>query len=221
MANDNPSIPGKAGVRRFLYRLGRLLRWGLLRATISGRENIPASGPTVIIINHIAFFDPVVVWMFIPRIVIPMAKIEAFSFPFVGWVMRMGGAIPVQRGEADTRAIKVALQVLKQDECVLLAPEGTRSPNGQLQPAKDGAMMLALRSGAAVLPVAITGTQHLIAHWRKLRRAPVTISIGEPFKLELESGRRRPSREEMASLTEKAMVRLAGLLPPEYRGVYG
>ncbi len=212
-------IPGYKPMRRLIFFVGKILRLVLLRASVSGLENIPAHGPVVIVINHITVFDPVVVWMLVSRIVIPLAKIEAYSLPFFGWVMNVGGSIPVQRDEVDTSAIKSALRVLKEQECILLAPEGTRSRTGQLQEAKDGAAMLALRSDAQILPVAVTGTEHFTAHWRRWRRAPVKVVFGQPFKLEVPPTDRL-SREAKAALTDTIMIRVAQLLPPEYHGIY-
>lgn len=101
----------------------------------------------------------------------------------------------------------------------MLAPEGTRSRTGQLQEAKDGAAMLALRSDAQILPVAVTGTEHFTAHWRRWRRAPVKVVFGQPFKLEVPPTDRL-SREAKAALTDTIMIRVAQLLPPEYHGIY-
>jgi len=212
-------VPGSPGWRRFLFWLAQILDRLLLRLHVVGRENIPAAGPVIVIINHISFADPVVVWSIIRRLIIPMAKIEAFDLPVISWMMRVGGTIAVHRGEADMQAVKQALQVLKRGGMVLLAPEGTRSRTHQMQPARDGAAMLALRSGAAVLPVAVTGTHRAKACWRRLRRVPVSVVVGAPFHLN-PAGGKKASREELAELTSQMMNRLAALLPSEYRGVY-
>lgn len=190
----------------------------LLRFDVSGVDRLPRSGPLIIIINHIAFFDPVVCSR-LPRLLTPIAKKEAFRNPFFAWVMNRYGVIPIARGEVDLHALKSALRVLKQGGTILLAPEGTRSPTGQLQRAKGGATMLALRSGAAVVPVGVTGTDRLQTHWRRGRRAPVCLSVGEAFRLRTTT-RGRVKREEMERITEEVMYRLAAQLPPEYRGIY-
>lgn len=213
-------IPGSLLMRRIIFWGANLLRLILLRTSVCGRENIPAQGPVVVIINHVTAYDPVIVWMLVPRIIIPLVKSEAYGLPFLGWLMTVGGTIPVQRGEADTNAIKSALRVLKAGECILLAPEGTRSRTGQLQPAKAGAAMLAMRGDAQIVPVAVTGTEDFLADWRRLRRGgPVKVVFGQPFKLSVPAGG-RPSREETSALTDEMMIRIAQLLPPEYRGVY-
>ena len=87
-------------------------------------------------INHIAFVDPIVVLHLLPRNIVPMAKIEVYNYPIVGIFPRMWGVIPVRREEVDRRAIQGALDVLRAGEIILVAPEATRSP--QLNRVKRG-----------------------------------------------------------------------------------
>ena len=101
-----------------------------------------------------------------------------------------------------------------------MAPEGTRSSTSQLQPAKDGTATLALRSGAQILPVGVTGTHRVISHLKRFTRVPIHLSIGKPFKLQSSTGNAKISREEMSAITTQMMYRLAAQLPPEFRGVY-
>lgn len=214
-------IPGSPFGRVFILFVVRLLIKLLLRVEISGMHYVPASGPVVIIMNHIAFLDPVLVITSLHRIVIPLAKIEVFSLPLWGWMTKTHGSIPVRRGEVDLEAMKAALRVLKSGGSILLAPEGTRSRNYQMQPGKDGAVILALRSEAVILPIGITGTHQVKANWLRGRRAPIRLTIGPPFRPEPPSGSSRPSREEISLMTTQAMLRVAEQLPPEFRGVYG
>jgi 1-acyl-sn-glycerol-3-phosphate acyltransferase len=206
--------------QKILLGLMRLLIKLLLHLEVTGVENIPATGPAIIIINHIAFLDPVIVCAASPRVVIPMAKKEAFDSILLGLFMKGFGAIPVQRGAADTQAVKSALWVLQHNGVILVAPEGTRSPTCQMQRGKEGAVMLALRTRAWLVPVGITGTQGIRAFWTRLKRAPIRLSIGQPFRLRSISDNGRPSRAEMSAMTEEAMYRLARQLPAEFRGVY-
>ena len=192
----------------------------LLRFEISNPSQMPASGPVIVIINHIAWLDPVITVGGLSRIVVPLAKQEIFDFFLVGAVIKLYGAIPVNRGEADLNAVKSALQVLKQGGAVLLAPEGTRSRNGQLQAGKDGAVMLALRSNTPILPVGVTGTQQVESYWKRLKRAPVQLTVGQPFRLRLSSSCKRLPRSEIEAMTREVMYRLAAQLPAESRGVY-
>ncbi len=202
-----------------LWLLRGLMRL-LLRLEATGLEHIPASGPVIIIINHLDFVDPALVCGVSPRPVIPLAKKEAFRSGLLGPLMRFYGAIPLQRGEADIGAMKAALQVLQTNGVILMAPEGTRSPTHQLQPGKKGAVQMALHSGAVIVPVGLTGTPDLGAYWRKCRRAPVRLSVGPPFRLRSFSASGPAHRVETAAMTEELMIRLAAQLPLELRGVY-
>lgn len=205
--------------QKFILWLLRLLVKLLLRLEINGLENIPSTGPVIMIINHITLFDPVMVCAASPRLVIPMAKKEAFNSVW-GPFLKGYNAIAVHRGEGDIKAVKSALRVLQHNGAVLLAPEGTRSSNHQMQPGKEGAIMLALRSGASLVPIGVTGTERIKTYWTHLKRAPVQLSIGQPFRLDPGSDNGRVSRAEMAAMTQEVMYRLARQLPAAYRGVY-
>jgi 1-acyl-sn-glycerol-3-phosphate acyltransferase len=214
------NIPGNPFWQRFLLAIVRLLIKLLLRVEITGLQHIPATGSAVIIINHIAFLDPVMVITSLPRIITPLAKVEVYSLPLWGWMTRVYGSIPVRRSEVDIDAMKAALRVLRSGGLILMAPEGTRSPTYQMQPAKDGAVILALRGDAPLIPIGLTGTHQVKANWLRFRRAPIRLSIGEPFRLQPSAGAARLSRAEISALTTQAMLRLAAQLPPEFRGVY-
>lgn len=212
-------LPGNPVAQQFLLWLLRRLMRLLLRCEVVHLEHFPARGPVVVIINHIHLFDPFVALGVIPRLVIPMAKSEAFDWFLAGAILKICGIIPVRRGQADVRAIKLALRVLRAGAGVLLAPEGTRSPNGVLLPGRDGAVLIALRSAAAIVPVGITGTDGVKSYWLKLRRAPVRVSVGEPFRLQPVSGS-RIDRAEIKLMTRALMGRLARELPEHLRGMY-
>ena len=95
---------------------------------VDGIENVPASGPALLMINHIAFIDPFVVLHLVPRNIVPLAKREVYDYPIVGFVPKIWGVIPVKREEIDRRAVQQVMEVLRAGEIVLVAPEGTRSP---------------------------------------------------------------------------------------------
>jgi len=145
--------------RRILRFLIRVIGFNFLvrLESVEGLENVPQHGPAIMMINHIAFVDPIVVLHLLPRNLVPMAKVEVYNYPLVGIFPRLWGVIPVRREEADRRAIQGALDILRAGEIILVAPEATRSP--QLQQGKEGVAYLALRSGAPIVPVAIEGTE--------------------------------------------------------------
>lgn len=101
-----------------------------------------------------------------------------------------------------------------------MAPEGTRSPTYQLQPGKEGAALIALRSQATLVPIGITGTHQIKVHLIRFKRAPVRLSVGHAIRLHSTWLNGRMSRTETAAMTQELMVCLAQQLPPEFRGVY-
>jgi 1-acyl-sn-glycerol-3-phosphate acyltransferase len=204
--------------KRFFNWWLRLAYWLLLRLKVEGVDYVPADGPVILMINHINFLDPFVVVASVPRPTTAMSKIENFSIPVFGWIFKLYGAIPVHRGEADRKALKQALDTLKEGTMLLIAPEGTRSPDRMLQPAHSGLAYIAHRSQATIVPVAITGTPGFAHNVKRLRRTPVNIKLGKPFHLHAPS--RRLERQTMTAMTTEAMYQLAALLPPEHRGVY-
>lgn len=194
----------------------------LLKLDIRGQANMPTTGAVIVAINHTSFFDPLIAISFLPRNVFPMAKVELFETPFFGWVFPAYGAIPIRRGEADRSAIRQSLNILRNGGVLLVAPEGTRSSDGRLQRGRNGAALLAVRTDAMVLPIAIWGVR---SFWetvwhniRRRKRVEVHMVISEPLRIAVE-GRKIP-REQLDEITDELMYRLAELLPPEYRGVY-
>ena len=206
----------------FWYRLGRLLArifiptFGSIE--VVGRENVPPYGPLIIAPNHQSNADPPVIVYAFARPVWFMAKRSLFAWPLVGQLMRAVHVHPVDRNRQDVEALRWAQQTLARDRAMLVFPEGTRSP-GALSEGTDGLAYLALRSGAPIVPVAITGTEQIkgmfrIAfHFKRLK-----VVIGEPFSLPVVEG--RVNRDVLHSLTAEVMGRIAALLPAEYRGRY-
>lgn len=207
---------------RWHFPLKRLLRFLLslfVRLDVEGLDGVPESQPVILYINHTNWLDPVLAAGIVEREVTVMGKVELFRNPLLGAILSAYGVFPVRRTEGDVQAIKRALRILKAGGLLIMSPEGHRSHHGSLQPAKAGMLALATRSGALLQPVAITGCQPIDANMRKLRRTSVRVRVGEAYRPVARED--RPSREEMERLTDEAMAKLAALLPPEYRGVYG
>lgn len=196
------------------------------RVTVEGLEHVPASGPLIIAANHISNADPPLMasWL-TPALGRPihwMAKSEALEWPLAGWFMRQNGAFGIRRGAADTEAFRLAKRVLDEGRVLGAFPEGTRSPTGALQKAKDGVSLLALRTGAPILPVGVAGTDRFWPRGQKLWGVGgrIALRVGEPFVLERERGP-DGQRESMEDVTTRLMLRIAALLPERHRGVYG
>ncbi|MCS7324281.1 MAG: lysophospholipid acyltransferase family protein [Anaerolineae bacterium] len=207
----------RAPLRGFYNAWLRFFQRALMDYHISGLEHVPPHGGAIVAINHINFWDPLVVMPSLGRDVIPLTKVEAWESPLRIFV-EYYGAIPVHRGAVDTAAIRAATEALNEGYLVLISPEGTRSPTGALQRAQEGMAYLATRTGAPILPVAIQGTPDIIPALKRLQRARVQVTIGEPFTLD--TGGNKPDRAMLEQLTDYAMRRLAALLPPHMRGVY-
>jgi 1-acyl-sn-glycerol-3-phosphate acyltransferase len=138
----------------------------------------------------------------------------------VGPVFRAYGIIWVHRGQPDRKAIRAALNGLSESRMLILAPEGRQSVTGGLEEGEDGAAFLALKSGAPIIPVALTGLENknVFDHLKRWKRAPVSLTVGKPFFLQENlPGERQPTIREG---TRQIMESLARLLPEAYRGYY-
>jgi 1-acyl-sn-glycerol-3-phosphate acyltransferase len=196
---------------RYIFRL-------ILRVDIRGLENVPREGALIVAISHSNFLDPLLTGAYVPRDVIPMAKIEAFNIPVIGFIVKWYGAFPVRRGEADMNAFKTALRLLQGGQAIVMAPEGHRSESGALQQGREGAIMLSLRTGAPILPVAVWGGKAFWKSLSHLRRTPMWFYVGEPVLPEVRST--KPTREWVGELADELMYCLADQMPPELHGYY-
>jgi 1-acyl-sn-glycerol-3-phosphate acyltransferase len=206
--------------RRLCRFLLRTIGFSLLAKVdrVDGLENFPQQGPAILMINHIALIDPIVVMHVVPRDIVPLAKIEVYSYPVIGIFPKLWGVIPVRREEFDRRAVQQVLEVLKAGEIVLVAPEGTRS--SQMSQGKEGVAYLASRSGVPVVPVAIDGTIGFPAFRLSERwKGPgAHVTIGKPFFFRSET--KHPGKEELRKMTDEALYILASMLPEGRRGYY-
>jgi 1-acyl-sn-glycerol-3-phosphate acyltransferase len=221
MDNASQTAEPSYGWRRTLFRFGL---WNVvyrfwLRLHIDGWDNIPAENPVVMMGNHMHAIDPGVMISFFPdRDIVPLAKTEAFETPIMRYFVSHWGAIRIARGEADLQAFKLTLDHIRRGDIVMLYAEGTRSKTGLIQ-GQEGSAYLALKTDALVVPVAIWGSRDFpFGWWRNWRRVDIHVRFGHPFRFK-QSGGRTP-RELLRPMTDQAMVQIASLLPPEWRGVY-
>jgi 1-acyl-sn-glycerol-3-phosphate acyltransferase len=182
-------------------------------------EKVPAKGPLIIVTNHINLLEiPVLFTRLQPRRLTGFVAAYRWENPLLRWLLNVCGAIPVRRGEADLDAMRQALAALKAGEILVIAPEGTRSEDGRLQQGHPGVILLALRSGAPLLPVAFHGFERFSENLRRLRRTDFHFVVGRPFTLH--SDEVRINRNIRREMIDEVMHQLAILLPPPYRGVY-
>lgn len=186
------------------------------RYQVTGKERVPRSGPLIVVANHLNNADPPLLGGAIPRRLRFMAKQELFDGRF-GFIMRWYDAFPVRRFEADMAALRQAGVILKEGGALAMFPEGHRSHGEGMGEAFPGTALIALRSGATLLPVAITGTERITTPKVLLQHPPIRVTIGEPFTLPPAD---RIGKEQVQAGTEEIMRRIAALLPPSYRGVY-
>jgi 1-acyl-sn-glycerol-3-phosphate acyltransferase len=159
----------RRGVNSFVYWTVRsVLKPAIIayfRLRRLGREHIP-SGGVILAANHRSFLDPFAIGCCNPRPVYFVAKRELFKNPVIGWFLNCMGAFPVRRGESDEESVETALALLERGQAVVIFPEGTRIRSGSLAKPKRGVGRLALQSGAPVVPIAITGSEHARDGWR-------------------------------------------------------
>ena len=183
---------------------------------VHGLENIPKSGAVIFTCNHFSVGDPPILTGTFPRRVVWMAKQELFDFPVFGKLYSMGGFISVKRFEGDLRAVRRSQAALRRGHVLGMFPEGTRS-GGRLGRGELGTALIALRTGAPILPAAIWGTEHVKLPRSLFGRTHVHIRFGEPYRLPETP---KVTKQQVAESTEQIMRHIADLLPVKYRGVY-
>jgi 1-acyl-sn-glycerol-3-phosphate acyltransferase len=162
------------------YRVARgickIVCLALWRFRAEGVENVPRSGPVIVACNHISYLDPVALGVGMPRMLTYLAKKQLFAIPLLGPIIRGCGAYPLDRDAGGVAAVRAALRVLKAGRCVGIFPEGTRNTAGTAAE-KGGAALLAVLSGAPVVPAAVAGT-------RDARRfAQIRVAYGPPLTI--------------------------------------
>ena len=187
-----------------LYTVLRIPTVGIARTMFRlesrGRENVPATGPVLLVANHSSLLDPPLIGSATERQLCFLAKAELFDLPLFGAVIRRLNARPVRREGGDPSALRTAMRVLEDGGALLIFPEGTRGDEGIIRSAKTGAGMLAVLSGASVVPVFIEGSGRAWPRGRKLPRpAKVTVTFGTALRFEAERGADRKRQYEIAS----------------------
>jgi len=196
-------------ISRFLLRVILTAFFGF---RVDGRAHEPADGPVIVVSNHLSDLDPLVVGSALRRRVTFMAKHELFQVPGVRWWVAKCGAFPVRRGAADRQALRTALGILQRGGVLVMFPEGTRGHDRTLREPEPGAALLARRTGAALLPVAVLGTDVVLpreAH--RLRRSRITVRIGPPLYVTATGGE-HGGRDELEAIGRLYMTEIARLL---------
>ncbi len=180
---------------------------------------VPWQGPLIIVTNHVNILEiPIIYTHLKPRPVHGFVQADRWKAGWSRWLLEVCEAIPVRRGEADIGAVRKGIERLKQGRIVIISPEGTRSGHGRLQKAHPGVVILALHSGAPLLPIVYCGAENYKQNLRRLRRSDFHIAVGRPFAID--PGGALVTRQVREQILDEIMYQLAPLLPPAYRGVY-
>jgi cytidylate kinase len=234
-AARRPLIPSPVATRLDpLVRVGsavlRLIVRAIVRLRIEGDMSaIPRDGALIVAANHASSADPVLIGAFlnsaINRPINWLGKRELTEWPPTAWAFRRAGIHPVDRDAADLESVRTAMRILDAGQILAVFPEGTRSRDGALQRVREGVGMLALRSGALVLPVAVVDSDlmwprgHLLPRFGRkvIVRYGTAFSVGDALA---SRGAPMKGRGATQAATRLVMDRIAALLPPRQRGVY-
>lgn len=184
--------------------LVRIFMHLIFRVKVVNKERFPMEGPVIVSINHTSYWDVPLVASFMPRKLHYMAKRDLFDIPVLGRFIRSVGAFPVSRGKGDVGAIKTALSALAENKVVAIFPEGRRVLAGMEHSAKPGVALIAEKSGAPILPVAIGGKYRLFSK--------IPIVIGEPIWVKAPKTGHRSAEElkEISADLIQTILKLAG-----------
>lgn len=203
---------------RFLIRV---LLNSIARFELRGKENLPTTGGMIIAANHIGILDIVMVYYGIDRtdLFIPVAE----KWEKVGWIRWLGKHLNflfVDRYNPDLKALRKMIALMEEGNCLVIAPEGTRSLTGSLNEGKPGVAYLAARSGFPVVPIAITGTEDkvILENVKRFKKSKITLTSTKPFIIPPLPKENREAALQKA--TDEIMCQIAALLPERYRGVY-
>jgi 1-acyl-sn-glycerol-3-phosphate acyltransferase len=187
---------------------------------VIGRENLPASGPLIVVGNHFNFLDPVAVIRVMPWPLEFIGGRQAPNAPgILSWIRNLWGILPVSRGSSSRDALVRAQQVLKSNGVLGIFPEGG-SWAAVLRPPRPGAALLAARSGAPILPIGLDGFIDVFPSLKRGKRARVLVNIGKPFGPFQLDVRDRLNRAAIDEFGHEIMRQIAELIPPERRGFY-
>lgn len=151
-----------------------------IRFVVEGRDNVPKTGPFILLFNHQSILDPAMAQTACPRFVYSMAKSTQFASPFWRWLLPRLGSFPTRRYQVDPQSVRTALRLLGEGKGVGIYPEGERSWDARLQPLRRGTMRLILKAGVPVVPCGIEGSFDVRPRWGSgLQRGAVTIRFGK------------------------------------------
>lgn len=189
-------------MRKFLKGLFWLMSVIAYRIKMNGLENLPKEGAALVCPNHVHALDTVIVVVHANRKINVLAKEELFEYAFLRFLAKVFGVYPVKQNSADLSAIKTSLKLLKNNELLLIYPEGTRNGMEKGAPVKNGPMTIAIKAGVPIVPVGIKGNFKLFS---KIR-----VNIGKPMYFD-EYKDKVNDKEVVSKLTEDLMKEIVRL----------
>jgi 1-acyl-sn-glycerol-3-phosphate acyltransferase len=201
-------------VYNIFYNLAKLLARMIFSMRVIHPERMVESGPLLIAVNHSSFFDPPLAGICSRRGVFYLARKTLLKWPFFGPLFPAMNVIPVERDGNDMSALREVIKKVKEGNAVLLFPEGTRSLDGDLQPARAGIGLVIAKTGAPVLPMRIFGAYEAFPkNARRFQLSQITVVIGEPIHFSAEEIS-NTSRETYQLLSNRVMDAIAALKLP-------
>jgi 1-acyl-sn-glycerol-3-phosphate acyltransferase len=197
----------KTAIYRVVASLLTGASWLLFRPVVRGAQKIPLEGPVLIAPIHRSNIDFVFTLFISPRKVFFMAKDPLFRVPLLGPLLLHVGAFPVHRESADRESLHLAEEVLRRGHALVLFPEGTRKSGPHVEPLRDGAMFIAARTGATVVPVGIGGSDRAMPAGARLPRPTrIHVVVGDPLAAPVSEG--RVSRSAISAKSEELRAAL-------------
>jgi len=195
------------------YTLSKVVAKLGFRLRTYGRENLIEDGPAILASNHASYLDPPLVGVSCRKDVYFLARKSLFERPVVGPILAQLNTVPVDRDRGDVGAIRAMIKLLKSGNRVLVFPEGTRSKDGNLQPARAGVGLLIAKSLAPVVPVRVFGSHAALPRSGGIRFVPITVVIGKPlFFTKQDLG--TDERAAYQVLSDRVMAAIAALEMP-------
>ena len=201
-------------VYNIFYNLAKLLARMIFSMRVIHPERMVESGPLLIAVNHSSFFDPPLAGICSRRGVFYLARKTLLKWPFFGPLFPAMNVIPVERDGNDMSALREVIKKVKEGNAVLLFPEGTRSLDGDLQPARAGIGLVIAKTGAPVLPMRIFGAYEAFPkNARRFQLSQISVVIGEPIHFTAEEIS-NSSRETYQLLSNRVMDAIGALKLP-------
>lgn len=198
---------------RFTFIVSHFLARCFFSFRVLHSERIPKEGGIILASNHQSFLDPPLLGISCPREIHTLARKSLFDWPVFGYIFRKINVIPIEQKRADMSALKIIISLVKEGHATAIFPEGTRTSDGQLQPAQAGLGLMIAKTLAPVVPIRICGAFEAFPRNKKFpRRHPITVVVGEPIlftKQDLEEG----GRDVYQKISDRVMTAISELAP--------